>query len=104
MDSLHFTVHKMPPPPSPIFFCCIFPCTVNDTTLFSSLGAFQKKKQVKVTVYSLLMNYSYEFFCFLGAENLMLAQISVIDCNSAPKTMSCSEKLEFIGQSDAFCG
>ena len=49
------------------------------------------------------MNYSYEFFCF-WAENLMLAQISVIDCNSAPKIMSCSEKLEFIGQSDAFCG
>ena len=34
----------------------------------------------------------------------MLTQISVIDCNSAPKTMSSSEKLEFIGQSDAFCG
>ena len=32
----------------------------------------------------------------------MLAQISVIDCNSAPKIVSCSEKLEFIGQSDAF--
>ena len=57
----------------------------------------------KVTVYSLLMNYSYQFFCF-WAENLMLAQISVIDCNSAPKIVSCSEKLEFIGQSDAFCG
>ena len=58
---------------------------------------------IKVTVYSLLMNYSYDFFCY-WAENLMLAQISVIDCNSAPKIMSCSEKLEFIGQSDAFCG
>ena len=55
-------------------------------------------------VYSLLMNYSYEFFFCFWAENLMLAQISVIDCNSAPKTMSSSEKLEFIGQSDAFCG
>ena len=56
------------------------------------------------TVYSLLMNYSWEFFFCFWAENLMLAQISVIDCNSAPKIMSCSEKLEFIGQSDAFCG
>ena len=59
---------------------------------------------LKVTVYSLLMNYSYQFFFCLWAENLMLAQISVIDCNSAPKIVSCSEKLEFIGQSDAFCG
>ena len=65
------------------------------------LGKVQKV--FKVTVYSLLMNYSYHFFWF-WAENLMLAQISVIDCNSAPKIVSCSEKLEFIGQSDAFCG
>ena len=42
---------------------------------------------LKVTVYSLLMKI---FFCF-WVENLMLAQISVIDCNSAPKIMSCSE-------------
>ena len=50
------------------------------------------------------MNYSYQIFGGFWAENLMLAQISVIDCNSAPKIVSCSEKLEFIGQSDAFCG
>ena len=54
------------------------------------------------------IQFAHELFISIffecWAENLMLAQISVIDCNSAPKIVSCSEKLEFIGQSNAFCG
>ena len=57
---------------------------------------------LKVAVYSLLMNYSYETFYCYWAESLLLAQISMMYNESAPKIMSCSEKLGFIGQSDAF--
>ena len=57
---------------------------------------------LKVVVYSLLMNYSYETFYCYWAESLLLAQISMMYNESAPKIMSCGEKLGFIGQSDAF--
>ena len=57
---------------------------------------------LKVTVYTLLMNYSYETVYCCWAESLLLAQISMMYYESAPKIMSCSEKLGFIGQSDAF--
>ena len=53
-------------------------------------------------VYSLLGNYSYETFYCCWAESLPLAQISMVYYESAPKIMSRSEKLGFIGQSDAF--
>ena len=57
---------------------------------------------LKVVVYSLLMNYSYETFYCYWAESLLLAQISMMYCESAPKIIYCSEKLGFKGQSDAF--
>ena len=57
---------------------------------------------VKVTVYTLLMNYSYETVYCCWAESLLLAQISMMYYESAPKIMFCSENLGFIGQSDAF--
>ena len=50
-----------------------------------SSGVDMVEEILKVTVYSLLMNYSYETFYCYWAESLLLAQISVIDCNSAPK-------------------
>ena len=40
---------------------------------------------VKVVVYSLLMNYSYETFYYCWAESLLLAQISMMYYESAPK-------------------
>ena len=48
------------------------------------------------------MNYSYETFYCYWAESLLLAQISMMYNESAPKIISCGEKLGFIGQSDAF--
>ena len=46
---------------------------------------------LKVAVYSLLMNYSYEAFYCYWAESLLLAQISMMYNESAPKIMSCSK-------------
>ena len=45
---------------------------------------------VKVTVYTLLMNYSYETFYCCWAESLLLAQILMMYYESAPKIMSCN--------------
>ena len=56
----------------------------------------------KVTIYTLLTNYSYETVYCCWAESLLLAQISMMYYKSAPKIMFCSEKLGFTGQSDAF--
>ena len=55
-----------------------------------------------IMVYTLLMNYSYETFNGYWAESLLLVHISMMYYESAPKIMSCNEKLGFIGQSDAF--
>ena len=63
---------------------------------------FKRFKVLKVTVYNLLMNYSYETVYCCWAESLLLAQISMMYYESAPKIMFCSEKLGFIGQLDAF--
>ena len=55
---------------------------------------FQHWARIKVTVYTLLMNYSYEtFYCF-WAESLLLApaQISLMYYESVPKIMFCSKK------------
>ena len=60
------------------------------------------RERIKVTVYTLLMNYSYETVYCCWAESLLLAQISMMCYESAPKIMFCSENLGFIGQSDAF--
>ena len=50
----------------------------------------QYNSDIKVMVYSLLMNYSYEtFFCY-WAESLLLAQVSMMYYESAPKIMSYS--------------
>ena len=45
---------------------------------------------LKVTVYTLLMNYSYETFYCCWAESLLLAQILMMYYESAPKIMSCN--------------
>ena len=53
-----------------------------------------------------MLKFAHELFiqniycCW--AESLLLAQISMTYYESAPKIMSCIEKLGFIGQSDAF--
>ena len=79
---------------------CLFESSKNSRLVASAVGEsrtsharmLMAQASVKVAVYSLLMNYSYEAFYCYWAESLLLAQISMMYNEFAPKIMSCSKK------------